>query len=70
MTVGVVDLGQADVGVGRAAIAGEYGGDYLQNILLLLAFIVPVLLLGLVLRRPLISFNRSLREDLESTKHM
>ena len=54
----------------RAAIAGEYGGDYLQNILLLLAFVAPVLLLGLVLRRPLISFNHSLREDLESTKLM
>lgn len=54
----------------RAAMAGTYGGDYWQSILLLLAFVLPVLLLGLVLRRPLISFNRSLREDLESTKLM
>ena len=54
----------------RAAIAGSYGGDYWISIGLLALFIVPALLLGLVLRRPLITFNRGLVEALESTKLM
>lgn len=54
----------------RAAIAGTYGADYWVSLGLLAAFILPALLLGLVLRRPLISFNRGLAEALESTKLM
>ena len=54
----------------RSAIAGVYGADFWISLGLLAAFIVPVLLLGLVLRRPLISFNRGLVEALESTKLM
>lgn len=54
----------------RAAIAGTYGADYWVSLGLLASFIIPALLLGLVLRRPLISFNRGLAEALESTKLM
>lgn len=54
----------------RAAIAGTYGADFWVSIGWLLAFVLPTLLLGLVLRRPLISFNRGLVEALESTKLM
>lgn len=54
----------------RSAIAGVYAGDYWISLLLLALFIVPALLLGLVLRRPLIAYNRGLSEALESTKLM
>ncbi|WP_431803421.1 YhgE/Pip family protein [Microbacterium sp. bgisy203] len=54
----------------RAAIAGIYGADFWISLGWLLAFVLPALLLGLVLRRPLISFNRGLVEALESTKLM
>ncbi|ODT41894.1 MAG: phage infection protein [Microbacterium sp. SCN 70-200] len=54
----------------RSAIAGIYAGDYWISLGWLALFIVPALLLGLVLRRPLISFNRGLVEALESTKLM
>ncbi|RLK52241.1 YhgE/Pip domain-containing protein [Microbacterium telephonicum] len=54
----------------RAAIAGIYAGDYWISLGLLLLFLVPILLLGLVLRRPLIAFNRGLAEAIESTKLM
>lgn len=54
----------------RAAIAGTYDGDYWVALGTLALFILPALLLGLVLRRPLISFNRNLAEALESTKLM
>lgn len=54
----------------RAAVAGVYDGDFWIAIGMLALFILPALLLGLVLRRPLISFNRGLMEALESTKLM
>lgn len=54
----------------RAAIAGLHGGDYWVSLGLLALFLVPTLLLGVVLRRPLISFNRGLAEALESSKLM
>lgn len=54
----------------RAAIAGVYGADFWIALGMLALFILPALLLGLVLRRPLISFNRGLVEALESTKLM
>lgn len=58
------------IGAMRSAIAGVYGGDYWVSLGVLLLFAVPTLLLGLVLRRPLISFNRGLVAALESTKLM
>lgn len=54
----------------RAAIAGTYGADFWISLGWLVSFLIPVLLLGLVLRRPLISFNRKLSAALESTKLM
>ena len=54
----------------RSAIAGVYAGDYWISLGLLAAFIVPALLLGLVLRRPLMSSTKRLSEALESTKLM
>lgn len=54
----------------RAAIAGIYRADFWMALLWLALFVLPVLLLGLVLRRPLISFNRKLAAALESTKLM
>ncbi|WP_434811981.1 YhgE/Pip domain-containing protein [Microbacterium sp. bgisy189] len=54
----------------RSAIAGMYGADFWQALGMLALFAVPLLLLGLVLRRPLIRFNRKLIEALESTKLM
>ncbi len=54
----------------RSAIGGVYGGDFSMALGVLALFVVPALLLGLVLRRPLISFNRGLMEALESTKLM
>lgn len=52
----------------RAAIAGVYDGDYWISLGWLSLFAVPVLLLGLVLRRPLMDFNENLLRELESTK--
>ena len=54
----------------RAAIAGIYGADYWASLGMLLLFTLPTLLLGLVLRRPLVGFNRGLVEALHSTKLM
>jgi putative membrane protein len=52
----------------RAAIAGIYRNDYLTQIGWLLAFIPPMLLLGLVLRKALVRFNRWYMAKVESTK--
>lgn len=54
----------------RAAVAGTYGGDFWIALGALALFTLPALLLGLVLRRPMIPFNRRLIEALESTKLM
>ena len=54
----------------RSAIAGTYGADYWVSLGVLALFVVPTLLLGLVLRRPLISFNRGLVEAMASAKLM
>lgn len=62
--------GTAAVSAMRAAIAGVYGNDFWISIGHLLAFTLPVLLLGLVLRRPLVSFNRGLTEAMAKTKLM
>jgi len=54
----------------RAALAGVYAGDYWVSLGWLAVFAVPALLLGLVLRRPLIPFVRGIIEATESTKLM
>ncbi|WP_017791757.1 ABC-2 transporter permease [Leucobacter salsicius] len=54
----------------RSAIAGIYNGDYWISIGLLALFLVPTLLVGLVLRIPVLKLNTSLANALESTKLM
>ena len=52
----------------RAAIAGIYQNDYWMELSRLLLFVPPLLLLGLLLRKPLIGLNRRFGEQLERTK--
>ena len=54
----------------RAAMFGLYGNDYWSCMGKLACFLVPALLLGLVLRRPIIRLNEWVEEKLESTKLM
>ena len=54
----------------RAAMFGLYGNDFWVSLGTLASFIVPALLLGLVLRRPIIKLNEWVEEKLESTKLM
>lgn len=53
-----------------AAIAGIYHGDFWRYLGILVAYVLPALLLGLVLRKPLVNFNKNLAASLESTKLM
>ncbi|KFI88306.1 MULTISPECIES: YhgE/Pip domain-containing protein [Bifidobacterium] len=52
----------------RAAIAGIYDLDYWRAAGMLLAFVPPLLLLGLLLRKPLVRFNQWYVAKVESTK--
>ena len=52
----------------RASIAGIYQGDYWLDILGLLVFILPALLLGLVLRKGLDGYNRRMDEGIAESK--
>ncbi|PJM74112.1 phage infection protein [Bifidobacterium primatium] len=52
----------------RAAMFGIYDNDYWRQIGMLLLFILPTLLLGLVLRKPLVRFNKWYVSTIESTK--
>lgn len=54
----------------RSAIAGIYQSDYWVSLGWLAAFAVPALLLGLVLRLPLIRGNQKMLRALESTNLM
>lgn len=54
----------------RSAIGGVYQGDFWVSLGMLALFLLPALLLGLVLRRPLMNYNRKLVEALESTRLM
>ena len=54
----------------RAAMFGLYGADFWAELGLLLLYVVPALLLGLVLRRPVIRLNEWVEHKLESTKVM
>lgn len=58
------------IGAMRSAIAGVYAADFWISLGMLALFVLPALLLGLVLRRPLVAYNRGLTEALESTKLM
>ncbi|PLS32134.1 ABC-2 family transporter protein [Bifidobacterium margollesii] len=54
----------------HAAIAGSYGNEYWVELGILALFLVPSLLLGLVLRKPVIRLNDWIIRNLESTKLM
>jgi putative membrane protein len=54
----------------RAAMFGTYGTDWLQAMGTLALYLVPALLLGLVLRKPLVPVNEWMEEKLEETKLM
>ena len=54
----------------RAAMFGLYGNDFWAELGTLLAFVAPALLLGLVLRRPVIRLNEWVERKIESTKVM
>lgn len=51
----------------RECIAGFYGNNYWQEMGMLSLFLIPSLLLGLVLRKPVIRLNHAFMEKLEST---
>lgn len=52
----------------RAAIAGIYNNDYWHALGSLLLFLIPLLLIGLLLRIPLVKFNKWYVAKVESTK--
>ncbi len=51
----------------QGAIAGVYGNQYLISMACLLAFIIPALVLGLVLRRPIMKLNDFIDQQLAKT---
>ena len=54
----------------HAAMAGSYGNEYLLDMVYLALFLIPSLLLGLVLRKPVIRLNNWVSRNLASTKVM
>ena len=54
----------------HACIGGIYGMEYWVELGTLLLFLIPALLLGLVLRKPVIKLNTFVIEKLEETKIM
>ena len=54
----------------RSALAGIYQGDFWVAIGILLLFIIPALILGVVLRKPLAKYTTSLNAALAKTKMM
>lgn len=54
----------------QAAVAGLYSTEYLMSLLYLAVFLVPSLLLGLALRRPLVRFARYCDSKLSKTGFM
>ena len=54
----------------RAAIFGLCGNDFWVELAVLLAYLAPALLLGLVLRKPIIRLNEWFEHRLEETKLM
>lgn len=54
----------------EGAMAGIYGNQYLVQMGLLAAFLVPSLVLGLVLRRPVVRLNTWILRKLDETKFL
>ena len=51
----------------RECIAGFYGNTYWKELGTLALFLIPALLLGIVLSKPVIRLNDAFTEKLEST---
>lgn len=51
----------------RATMFGTYGNDWFVSVGTLLLFLVPALLLGVVLRKPLVPVNEWIEEKMEET---
>ena len=58
------------IGAMQSAVAGIYGMEFWREMGALALFLVPSLLLGLLLRKPVIRFNDWIVRNLESTKLM
>lgn len=56
------------MGAFQSTIAGIYGNQLIIDLLCLLAWLVPCLVLGLVLRHPVIRFNNFILKKLDETK--
>ncbi len=54
----------------RAAMFGTYNNDWLMEMGILAAFLIPALLLGLLLRKPFVPVNEWIEEKMEETKLM
>lgn len=54
----------------RSAIAGIYAGDFIYNLLIILVFLIPNLLLGLVLRHTVAGRIHDMTKAVEKTKVM
>ena len=54
----------------RSAIAGIYAGDFAYNLVIILVFLIPNLVLGLVLRRTIAGRIHDIAKEVEKTKVM
>ena len=54
----------------RSAIAGIYAGDFAYNLVMILMFVIPNLLLGMVLRRTIAGRIHDMTKEVEKTKVM
>ena len=54
----------------RSAVAGIYAGDFVQNLAMILLFIVPNLLIGLVFRHAIAGSIDKMTKEIEKTKVM
>ena len=56
------------IGAMRASMNGLYCGDYWIYLAKLLVFLIPMILLGLILRRPFVKLNENFVEKVEASK--
>ena len=56
------------IGAMRASMNGLYCGDYWFYLAELLVFLIPMILLGLILRRPFVKLNENFVEKVEASK--
>ena len=54
----------------RSAVAGIYAGDFVQNLVMILLFIIPNLLIGLVFRHAIAGNIEKMTKEVEKTKVM